>query len=65
PFDRFQSNLGFLRAGKNLTLFFTHNLLLLSQATILNYCPDIGVHFTDSFNAILNQIFANYESSHN
>jgi len=46
PFNRFQSNLGFLRADKNLTLFSLTTRSFLSQATILNYCPDIGIHFT-------------------
>jgi hypothetical protein len=33
-------------AGETLTIFLTHCLLLFPQATILNYCPESGVHYT-------------------
>jgi hypothetical protein len=31
---------------ERLTILFTHSLLLFDQATILNYCPGNGVHYT-------------------
>lgn len=45
PADRLKCHLGFKLPGEGFAILFAHSLLLFGQATILNYCPETGVHY--------------------
>jgi hypothetical protein len=45
--DRFECDFCLVLAGKAFTILFAHACSFLLQATILNYCPDFGVHYSD------------------